>query len=440
LTEDEAMRHPRRNEVYRDVGSQPRTPDDEQFIEIVHTVFERDTALLMCSDGLSDVVPSAEVLRIVEENAGDRQATVRKLIDAANQNSKDNVSAVFIEGEDFAESFGYRMRTAPAVQKPLPGDGYASDIIAAPVREPQVGDDDFERKLAAWRSRGRTSSTPGPGEPENRSVITSDSRVAPKPANFWTWQNFVFLAAGVVFGLLAAQFVPMLMPVRQPFIQPDAGPRQLVVSSVGIPTISAALELARLGDVIEIPPGEYPEQIRLKDGIDLIAQRAREAIIKPALLPVGSGAAITAQGIQRCRVVGLSVNGGIEVHNSNVDFQRLEISGAKSAGIEFSGTSRGLLQGSYIHHNTGAGIVVRQKAAPALENNIVLNNGSAGIKITSSESFPIFGNIIADNAAESIWLTHPPDETVLAKNFFTSGASTAKARRYRIITGPEVHP
>ncbi|HJT88901.1 MAG TPA: protein phosphatase 2C domain-containing protein, partial [Bryobacteraceae bacterium] len=33
LTEEEAMLHPRRNEVFRDVGSQPRGPGDEEFIE-----------------------------------------------------------------------------------------------------------------------------------------------------------------------------------------------------------------------------------------------------------------------------------------------------------------------------------------------------------------------------------------------------------------------
>ena len=34
LSEEEAMAHPRRNEVFRDVGSCPRSADDEDFIEI----------------------------------------------------------------------------------------------------------------------------------------------------------------------------------------------------------------------------------------------------------------------------------------------------------------------------------------------------------------------------------------------------------------------
>ncbi len=34
LTEAEAMRHPRRNEVFRDVGSEEHAPDDERFVEV----------------------------------------------------------------------------------------------------------------------------------------------------------------------------------------------------------------------------------------------------------------------------------------------------------------------------------------------------------------------------------------------------------------------
>ena len=34
ISESEAMRHPRRNEIYRDVGSTWHRPDDEDFVEI----------------------------------------------------------------------------------------------------------------------------------------------------------------------------------------------------------------------------------------------------------------------------------------------------------------------------------------------------------------------------------------------------------------------
>jgi serine/threonine protein phosphatase PrpC len=102
ISEAEAMRHPRRNEVYRDVGSMEHAPDDEDFIEIARIPFEADSALLLCSDGLSDVLSSAAILRIVEANAGDRWAAVRSLIAAANEDGKDNISAILVEGAEYA--------------------------------------------------------------------------------------------------------------------------------------------------------------------------------------------------------------------------------------------------------------------------------------------------------------------------------------------------
>src|SRR5207249_4165008 len=52
MTELDAMRHPRRNEVFRDVGSAFRDKDDEEFVEIVEAPFTVDSAILLCTDGL----------------------------------------------------------------------------------------------------------------------------------------------------------------------------------------------------------------------------------------------------------------------------------------------------------------------------------------------------------------------------------------------------
>ena len=62
LSELEAMRHPRRNEIFRDVGSSPHEPDDARWIDVLEVPFEAGGALLLCSDGLSDMLPSREIL------------------------------------------------------------------------------------------------------------------------------------------------------------------------------------------------------------------------------------------------------------------------------------------------------------------------------------------------------------------------------------------
>ena len=102
LSESEAMRHPRRNEVYRDVGSELHEPNDADFVDIVTVPIEADAALLLCSDGLSDLVPAGTISAVATKFAGDPPRVVRGLIDAAIQaGGKDNVTAVFVEGDAF---------------------------------------------------------------------------------------------------------------------------------------------------------------------------------------------------------------------------------------------------------------------------------------------------------------------------------------------------
>src|SRR5262249_34323427 len=103
LSEFEAMHHPRRNEVYRDVGSDLHQPDDPDFIDVSEIAFEPDAALLLCSDGLTDLVDSSALHDIIRRFAGQPDLVVKALIDAANAaGGKDNVSAVYVEGERFA--------------------------------------------------------------------------------------------------------------------------------------------------------------------------------------------------------------------------------------------------------------------------------------------------------------------------------------------------
>ncbi len=113
LTEEQAMNHPRRNEVYRDVGSHKRDPDDPEFVETKTILFRPDAALLLCSDGLSDVLTSAQISSIVERYEGEPDVIARRLIEAANgAGGKDNISVVFVPGAEFLGRDAAEMRAA----------------------------------------------------------------------------------------------------------------------------------------------------------------------------------------------------------------------------------------------------------------------------------------------------------------------------------------
>ncbi len=121
LSEAEAMQHPRRNEVFRDVGSEEHAPDDPDFIEIQRLPFDPSSALVLCSDGLSDLVGSEAIRSLVEQRAGDPDAAARGLIGAANAaGGTDNVTVVVVEGEDFQ----------PPAAHPAPARAWGWSFIA----------------------------------------------------------------------------------------------------------------------------------------------------------------------------------------------------------------------------------------------------------------------------------------------------------------------
>jgi serine/threonine protein phosphatase PrpC len=102
LEELDAMRHVRRNEIYRDVGSVERVPDDPAFIEIQSFPLPDDGALLLCSDGLTDLITREEIRAGVERYAPDYDAAIAALIDAANHaGGKDNITVVLVASSGY---------------------------------------------------------------------------------------------------------------------------------------------------------------------------------------------------------------------------------------------------------------------------------------------------------------------------------------------------
>jgi serine/threonine protein phosphatase PrpC len=127
LTEEQAMLHPRRNEVFRDVGTRPHGADDRGFIEIRRCRFKPEAAFLLCSDGLTDALPSSAIRDIVERYRGDAAAVARELVEAANeQGGKDNITALFVAGSEFRgrataardRHATTRVRSVTAAQRP----------------------------------------------------------------------------------------------------------------------------------------------------------------------------------------------------------------------------------------------------------------------------------------------------------------------------------
>ncbi len=92
LTEAEAEKHPLRNVITRALGGALQVTPDASEIEA-----RPGDVVLLCSDGLTGMVPESEILRIVTANDSDLEQACRELIDAANERGGlDNVTAVLV--------------------------------------------------------------------------------------------------------------------------------------------------------------------------------------------------------------------------------------------------------------------------------------------------------------------------------------------------------
>jgi serine/threonine protein phosphatase PrpC len=387
ISELEAMHHPRRNEIFRDVGSAPHEPDEEGFIEIHQIPFDAESALLLCSDGLSDLVTSAEILDRVQSNPGDPGSAVRDLIAAANAaGGKDNISVVLVEGERFA--------AAPKVS--------ATGDTQRDPHQTSAG------ASGPVQLRGAGHARPSTAE-RLWEILTS-------------WPAFLF------YGVAVAALAILLFPA--PFRQLAArvglgsllGEEKSPVLKVnpngttGLRTIAEALDQARPGQTVEVAPGDYLGPLELKDGVSLVSPTPRGAVVR---LPKGvAEPALSADGVHDVRLSGFRITGnaeaplamGLRLADSAVDVENVEISGASTAGLEIAGADRSAVRFSFIHDNPGTGVIVRDQAAPRLQQNLILRNGTEpaapgpGVEVRGESRPQLIENRIEGNGAAAVWV------------------------------------
>jgi protein phosphatase len=91
IAEAEIRTHPQRNFIMRNVGDKPQLQ-----VDLFPVTMETGQYLLLCCDGLWEMVQDEEIRRIVVESK-DPQDACRKLIDAANAaGGEDNITCVLV--------------------------------------------------------------------------------------------------------------------------------------------------------------------------------------------------------------------------------------------------------------------------------------------------------------------------------------------------------
>ncbi len=96
ISESEAMNHPRRNLIDRIVGDELKDTETPRFIEAAIFPISSGYQYLFCSDGLSDMLTSADITSVLQKSLNVKKK-VNQLIDYANKKGgKDNITTVVV--------------------------------------------------------------------------------------------------------------------------------------------------------------------------------------------------------------------------------------------------------------------------------------------------------------------------------------------------------
>ena len=377
IGELDAMRHPRRNEVFRDVGSTCRDKDADGFVEIVEDTIEDDEAILLCTDGLTDMVTSARVEGIVDELAGDPQAVVDALVAAANdEGGKDNVTVVYAEAPEFARA----------------ARGARADAESAP--------------------------------PSDRS-------------DAWHWalaRRTTWFACGTMLGVIAALVLAWGIGGIT-----AAARRTFSVGEAGSPykKIADALKVARAGDTVQLEPGTYAERIVVPDGVDLVARVPGTSTLTSDKTPPNGRPAITVAGSGR--IYGIRIEStpdapiGIGIRASGADrrIESVDFDGPMRAAIELTEATAASIYGCRIRTSQGPAITMTLASDVIIAANTFIRAGAAGepALLLKDELRPLLSrNLFAGYGAEVVRGISPDQRAQLLSGNFIVGAEPVTAR------------
>jgi serine/threonine protein phosphatase PrpC len=155
LTEEQAMQHPKRNEINKALGFPGNIGVQEDYIETGNSPFLPGDLILLCSDGLSDMVNKQSITELLLKDTELEEKGIA-LIDAANNNGgKDNITVVLVKNDK--ASFVHEVTkpvTLPKKKKVVP-PAPETTITEEAVQQDKVATDKhaaLQKKLSSRNS------------------------------------------------------------------------------------------------------------------------------------------------------------------------------------------------------------------------------------------------------------------------------------------------
>lgn len=135
LSEREAMLHPKRNEITKALGFDGNIIEDDDYIETGSSPFLPGDVLLLCSDGLTDMVNNEDMKAVLlsDKNLSEKGTD---LIHAANKaGGKDNITVVIVSNNKKPQK---QKATKPIAAKKKFENKEDEDVVIAEVEQNSV--------------------------------------------------------------------------------------------------------------------------------------------------------------------------------------------------------------------------------------------------------------------------------------------------------------
>ncbi len=218
LTRDQAAEHPQKNLITRALGAEEEVEVDTAVVPV-----EAGDRLLLCSDGLSDMVPEPLISRILADSPGGPETPARRLLSAAlDAGGTDNVTVVVVD-----------------VKEQLPREERSGDTHEMPavVRSPQ--EEPAERRPSPTRRPSARGARRGSARSSEDDLRRPKRAARRKRKGGWGLGRFV-RGLAIVLVVAVALTPAYLWGGSRYFLGLDAGE---IVAYRGLPYAPLGLEL-----------------------------------------------------------------------------------------------------------------------------------------------------------------------------------------------------
>ncbi|RAJ35589.1 PP2C family protein-serine/threonine phosphatase [Pedobacter cryoconitis] len=134
LTEEAAMQHPKRNQINQALGLTSREGMTDAYFETGSSPFLPDDLILLCSDGLTDMVDAALITAVLN---GPETLAIKgaRLVEEANlAGGKDNVTVVLAKNDKVRASYEFS-KSEPVKRAVAPEPFSAAEPSAVPLKK-----------------------------------------------------------------------------------------------------------------------------------------------------------------------------------------------------------------------------------------------------------------------------------------------------------------